>query len=321
MVITLLLSTMAQGQSTQRRDSIVAAWQGWLSENNVGQSSIAVSHQGKLVYAGGKGTSPKEAIPLASLSKAITGACVARLISSGALSSSDTVGSIFASSSKVKVRNQLAAQVNVGQLLTHTSGLTPDATQKSMVGWLGSQTVRHTEASNVALARNPKSSGTYRYNNENYAILGAIIEERTGTSYETYCDREVLAPAGVSTGRLTKPWGAFGAWGGWEMSVVDYAKFIARFYGPKGLVGRNPTAFPNADLRRGAKYGTGSLFRSSGSSFNFWHAGRHCFSKGEAGAFFASWRGGWSVVVSYNDCLGDRQVGNLDEALANAALR
>jgi len=318
----LALPVSSYAQSNERSDAILKAWQNWVSSNRVGKSTIAITYRGKLVMAEGHRMDASKPAPLASLSKAITAVCVNSLFAAGRVFPETKLAEIFgANLEALKINAPKSSEITLSQLISQSSGLARDTTQRDMGRWVGNRKVRHLDVAKKALKRGPSKSGRYFYNNENYAILGAVIEKVTGTKYADYCSRAVLRPAGIKTARLSRKWGAFAAWGGWEMSASDYAKFLKYAFGRNSAIGKKPTAYPRVFLGRGAYYGMGTLFRASGNSFNFWHAGRHCFSQGGAGAFYASWNGDWAVVVTYNKCLKDNAVGNLDTALANAALR
>lgn len=307
---------VALGQNQTRIDKIEKSWISWISKNRVGVSSIAISYEGRLARSSAIGTSSSSRFPLASLSKAITGACIRGLVSGKKLTEETTIGDIFPNEFK-------NSNITVGQLLSHTSGLGPDSTQRNKRAWVNNSNVQHQEVARNALSRSKQNgrSGKFFYNNENYAILGAIVEHVTGRTYEQYCSAKVLKPAGISSGRLSQRWGGFGAWGGWEMSMPDYAIFVAENFGKSMPYGRQPGDWATANLGE-IKYGLGAFYRKSGSAYNFWHFGSHCFGgDGNVGSFFASWQGKWSVVIAYNACLSGDQMQSLDAQMMNSALR
>ncbi|WP_281859782.1 hypothetical protein, partial [Litoreibacter halocynthiae] len=112
-----------------------------------------------------------------------------------------------------------------------------------------------------------------------------------------------------------------GAWGGWSMSVGDYARFAKEWFGSPRNIGRAPLDWPHAELGRGAKYVMGSFYRNIKGHNLFWHAGLLCWDDDGDGSYFASYGGEMVVVVSYAACLEDGALGDLDTALFKAALR
>ena len=73
------------------------AYAAWLSKNRVSDASLAVMKGNTLVASFNYGTgNAKAPARVASLSKAVTGVCIATLIDQGRLSFKDNLGSIFA---------------------------------------------------------------------------------------------------------------------------------------------------------------------------------------------------------------------------------
>jgi len=252
-------------------------------------------------------------VPLASLSKAITGACVDQLVERGVTEYSATVSEILGA------QEAFDSDFTIAELLTHTTGLGPDSTQNAMPQWKRIGEPQHFNATRMALSRSIQTGerGKYGYNNENYGVLGRIIERLTNKSYGEVCQELVLTPAGVTSAKLPKLYGAYGAFGGWSMSVEDYGRFIEHNFSQE----RDPFTLPNTSIGGGAYYGLGVVFREWNSGINYWHFGALCFRKGSTQTYFASWHGGRMVVVSFDACLDFGTFATLDSALATAALR
>src|ERR1700738_4259308 len=71
----------------QTVDGIEQAWRGWMAQSGQRTGGMVVLHAGQPVREGAMGRSAVGApVPLPSLSKAITGVCVANLIDRGRLS-------------------------------------------------------------------------------------------------------------------------------------------------------------------------------------------------------------------------------------------
>jgi CubicO group peptidase (beta-lactamase class C family) len=309
-------------QSQARLTKIISAWEDWAREGNVTSSNIAVAYRGKILAQETKGSNVRAAMPLASLSKAVSGACISALIKEHAIKTNTEIGVLFGPAlEELGLNNSVAAKITVEQLLTHTSGLEPDSTQRDY-GSLASGKPKHLLVSKKALKRQSKKSNKkYFYNNENYAVLGLIIETLSGTSYMNYCSEKVLRPFGVTSTQLDKDYPGMVAWGGLAMTPSDYLRFTWGNFGPRSYIGKKPNSWPNVTFKGGRRYGVGLNYRPSGKSYNFWTFGRHCHSLKKAGAFFASWGGEWSVAVNYNQCPKNGLDRKLDQALSNAALR
>ena len=127
---------------------------------------------------------------VASVSKIFTAVATLQLVESGKLGLDDTLAKYIP-----EYQNRdLASKVSIRHLLTHTGG----------TGGFPSQQVRSTlldHASYVrALSARPpvfEPGLDYQYSNYGYVLLGAIIERVSGTAYEDYVARHILAPAGM----------------------------------------------------------------------------------------------------------------------------
>ena len=284
-------------------ERIAAQWKAWADSTGVKSSTISVTKGGKIVMSEGRNTNPQTVMPFASLSKAITAACTKHVIDAGLISYTDTAETLLGDTIDVNASN---ADITVAQLLSHGSGLAPDGTQKPMQKWLGRKTIQHATATQTALGRTVQQGerDAYSYNNENYAILGRVIELATKQSYETYCTKAVLIPYGVTTANLTSIYGPFAAWGGWSMSADDYNRFLLGNFGPATALGANPMRFPSTAVNPNVNYGMGVSWRSFNQTNNYWHFGLLCFArKTSGGSYFAYYEGKVSVVDTHNKCL------------------
>ncbi|MEM9436510.1 MAG: serine hydrolase domain-containing protein [Pseudomonadota bacterium] len=246
--------------------------------------------------------------PLASLSKALTAVCVRALVSEGKLSYDTQVSEYIAGAE---------LGLSVAHLLTHSGGLWPDETQERMWDWVNDPMDRHPDVAEAALPRKRSELGSYRYNNENYAVLGAIIEAVTGESYQQACNTRVVEPLALQSAQRSPRYGAFLPWGGWEMSARDYAIFAESSFS-----GVDPATAPNIAAGGGARYGLGSLYFEAEGIRITWHTGLLCFGSIDgAGAYFVQVSPGYSVAVTFEGCPGEGALAALDQALLTAMLR
>jgi CubicO group peptidase (beta-lactamase class C family) len=139
---------------------------------------------------------------LGSDTKAMTSTMIARLAERGVLGFDETLGQVFPG-----IAPRMDAQlrdVTIAQLLSHTSGLPPLASDTEMTEFLG--VIEHekgirSQRAMVALhylIRPPASKvGEFAYSNLGYTIAGAAAEARTGLSWEELIEREIWKPLGI----------------------------------------------------------------------------------------------------------------------------
>jgi len=308
----IMCAAPAAAQDVARLDKIEAAWRGWLEGNRVGKSTLAITYQKDVVHEVSRGGRIEEPAPLASLSKAITAACVADLVADGVLGFDTRVSDYLVGPDRL----------TVADLLTHSGGLRPDQTQQTMWDWVNDPVDRHADASQTALARATVRAGAYHYNNENYAVLGSLVEAVTGQPFQEVCENKVLAPLNLTSPRRSPRYGAFLSWGGWEMSAGDYARFAISRFGSDTPYGQAPVDFPSVPLGQGINYGLGVLFFEAEGQRFFWHFGLLCFGAIDgAGAYFALYGPDYGVALTFEGCPGEAALTELDQVLAAAVLR
>jgi len=249
-------------------------------------AALAVAKDGRLVYAKGFGlgdvvnkapVEPLSLFRIASLSKPVTAVAILKLAQDGKLDLDAKAFSLLdlkpADESKVDPR---LADITVRHLLQHTGGWNRDKS--------GDPMFKAAEISAALGVPSPPTSvniirymlgrpldvdpgARYAYSNFGYCVLGRIIEQRTGESYDTYVKKAVLAPMGISRMTLGRslrenrekdevtyypgaakpvkpvfesikedkvpaPYGAFNleamdAHGGWIASAVDLVRFAS----------------------------------------------------------------------------------------------
>jgi CubicO group peptidase (beta-lactamase class C family) len=311
----LLTVPPSAAQDVATADRLVSAFTGWVSTHDIKKGAISVAYKGAPVRQAGIGIDAQAPMEMASLSKAITAACVVRLVDEGVLGYDTYFDQLIGR----------GPHVSVAQLLSHSGGLFPDRTQGAM--WLWARMGHLNDASGAVLdgiiaADEPiQNQGRYQYNNENYALLGVMIAQASATSYRDACTQRVLAPLGIvaSPSPITDK---FLAWGGWRISVADYGRFLTHWFGTDSAAGRDPFARPHVQVGGGAHYGQGMFFREFRGSYNFWHHGAWCFpAQLQSGSFAVSWQSEWSVVVAYTHCPDWDMMLELDTVLSKAVFQ
>jgi CubicO group peptidase (beta-lactamase class C family) len=305
---------------TQARDDAInachfnlmsAAFQKWMRSVGVQNATIA-DDQG---HSAGFGNRQADtAYPIASLTKAITASCVATLVEKGQLAYTDTLDkrlSNFLAASLLRPQNPpgngpaapapvklpadgRANAITIAQLIRHTSGLASDPAVPPWAADIKNEITAAQVFVTAALSANLSPErlmviSPFSYNNANYAILGMMIEQATGKTYESYCKDAVLlprthraGPAGaIYIGRLLARYGdvripagtaGLGAFGGWQMSAPQYADFISTNYRAANIQpGRQ--AFMQDPASFAVGYGLGVSLKKTSSGTYVWHFG------------------------------------------------
>lgn len=288
----------------------VAQFSAWARDAGVPYAAFTLKRDGLAVQDVQIGDVPADGVyEFASLGKAITALCAGTLLQSGAWQPETT--------SKEVLRTGPAG-LTVRALLTHSAGLGPDQTQGLMPIWLDKNEDLQPVAVDRALSRGTQTgeAGRFAYNNENYAILGEMIAQQTGQSYVRYCTDAVLIPAGARSAKPSARTGAFVSWGGWEMTLDDYAAFHRWAFEPEGIVGPDPAAWPQVGASGGASYGMGTFQRPFREGYNYWHFGALCFpGRLNVGSYVVQFANGWQGVAVYGGCLDWDTMFALDAAL------
>ncbi|MCR5503836.1 MAG: beta-lactamase family protein [Lachnospiraceae bacterium] len=131
---------------------------------------------------------------IGSMTKAFTGLAVQKLIADGMISEDDPISDILPGFTAYY--ESKPCDITIGQLLTQTSGYTnsetdyPGASEDmSLAEWVD-------DISGKELHYRP--GNRYAYSNVNYNLLGAVIGQVSGQSYEEYMKTKILAPLGLT---------------------------------------------------------------------------------------------------------------------------
>lgn len=180
----------------------------YMSTNDVPGLSLSVSRNGRLVFSRGFGQAdvahdtwvhPNHRFRIASISKPLTATAMMRLRDDGLLTSNTNrvfgTGAILGTTYGTQAYSANERALNITHLLSHTTGWTNDGQlwnngygtdHKAIIGW---------QLDNA----NQKAPGTaYQYMNTDYCVAGRVIERLSGTNYENYVKKEVLAPCGIT---------------------------------------------------------------------------------------------------------------------------
>ena len=249
----------------------------FLHKWSVAGASVAVSKNGKLVFARGFGLAdtvertkaqPFSQFRIASISKLITAIAVMKLHEQGMLSLEDKVfgpAGILNDPFFNDPKDKRVYDITVEQLLSHEGGWTqrygdqmfmplvvaeklnvkPPVDTKTIVRFALDKRLHYTPGMGRA------------YSNLGYSVLGLVIEKISGMPYEKYCKQEILEPLGI-----------------YDMTIAgnlqsERAPFEVTYYEPSDVV------------LKPSIYGTGELVTPS-------YGGNDIRSLGGAGAWIAT---------------------------------
>lgn len=172
--------------------------------------SLAVTKNGRLVYARGYGFADEERavkvdtsslFRIASLSKYITSVGIMTLLEEGALSMDDKVfgqGAILGTDFGTQPYPEYIEDITIQDLLHHEAGgwgnssndptfAQPELTVNELISWA---------VDNRPLTNPPGTA--FDYSNLGFQILGRVIEKLSGQHYNEFIQDNVFTPAGVT---------------------------------------------------------------------------------------------------------------------------
>jgi N-acyl-D-amino-acid deacylase len=262
-----------------------------MSTYRIPGGSIAVTRNGRLVFARGYGYAdrdtgervmPDSRFRIASMSKFVTAVAIMRLVEEGKLHVDDPAFALLPDLQPAagQTEDPRLTSVTIRHLLTHSGGwddtavFDPLFSGTMIASALGVPSPASTENIIRYMRGRPLQfdPGTrFAYCNFGFAVLGRIIEQVAGMSYEQYVRTSVLAPMGIREMRIGQTLAAgrrpgevryyadgatysvlpfvsgmiswpYGGWqhettdaaGGWVASAIDYAKFVNGIDGRRG---------------------------------------------------------------------------------------
>lgn len=173
-----------------------------LAAKNKAMGSLAISRNGKLIYARAIGSSlisPTEKIPatvttkyrIGSISKTFTATMIFQLIEAKKLSLTTTLNKYFPN-----IPN--ADKISIGNMLNHRSGLHNFTDDPEYVTWM---TQPKTKDELVAIiSKYPvdfQPNEKFAYSNSNYVLLGYIIEKITRQPYSKVLSSRITSKIGL----------------------------------------------------------------------------------------------------------------------------
>jgi CubicO group peptidase (beta-lactamase class C family) len=196
-------------------NAITSRMQNYLRTYQVPGVAIAITKDDRLVYAAGFGQAEREtnseATPtrpfrIAGVSKAITAIAILKLVEAKKLSLDDKVfgpGGHLGGRYPTPPSNRKIERITVRHLLAQTSGFgnSPNNPVTAYADLAPAEMIRAViEDPARALARDPGAQ--FEPSDFGYIVLGRVIEQVTGKSYQQFVRAEVLTPAGLPDMRI-----------------------------------------------------------------------------------------------------------------------
>lgn len=254
-------------------------YQGFAEKSHAPGMVYGILYQGELVHVGysgqgnleqGQAVNEKTVFRIASMTKSFIGAAIVKLRDEGKLGLGDAVHQYIPEMNAQALLTKDAPDLTIRHLLTHAAGFPEDNPWGDRQLDIGDEELLALIKKGFSFSNSP--GVTYEYSNTAFALLGYIIKQVTGQSYNDYVDNEILKPLGMNNTyweyekvpenqlALGYRWvngewvkqpmlhdGAYGAMGGLMTSMEDFAKYAlfhleawpARDDGDKGPVKRS----------------------------------------------------------------------------------
>jgi CubicO group peptidase (beta-lactamase class C family) len=157
-----------------------------------------------------------------SLTKSMTATVAATLVEEGTIAWDTTLPQSFPD---LSMQPQYRT-VRLRDLLTNSSGMTPDATSAPSWASLSGSTLslpqQRRQLAQELLSMKPVSAvGTYTYSNAGYIVAGAMLEAATGRPCEDLITERLFQPLGMASAGFGPPRGATPLDQPWGHAIVD----------------------------------------------------------------------------------------------------
>jgi CubicO group peptidase (beta-lactamase class C family) len=202
-VVVMLAAGPAAGEaqdSAGRIDALITRYLDYGKFNG----SVLVAENGQVILTKGYGyanfewdipCTPDTKFRLGSITKQFTAMLILRQVERGKIALDDPMGKYLPGYPKHQ-----AERVTVRQLLNHTSGIpnyteirSPRDPHEARVPWMLDSLIA--VFSGLPLEFEPETR--MKYSNSGYVLLGKILENLTGRSYERLLQEEILSPLGM----------------------------------------------------------------------------------------------------------------------------
>jgi len=204
------VGVVASQPATHVWPDFLAFYRQALTQHGIVGSSVALVEQGRIVQRAHEGLRDQKTgarvddntiFHWASITKTFTGIAIMRLRDEGKLTLSDPIVKYVPEFRKVHNPFGPVEQITIRHLLSHSSGLRsgtwPWGGQEAWhpfepPGW--EQLVGMMPYTRIEFAPGSK----YQYSNPGIVLLGRVIEELSGEPFETYIDKQIWRPLGMT---------------------------------------------------------------------------------------------------------------------------
>lgn len=216
----LLVNAHSDSLYSAKIDTTIADF---IRQWNLKGVSVAISQDEKLAYAKGFGyadiannemVSPQHLFRIASVSKLITATATMKLVEEKKLKLTDKVfGEEGILNEYTQIKDARALQIEIGHLLTHTSGWKNKfrtdpmfipleiAEYMKVKPPINLDVITQFMLSQKMLA---DAGHFFDYSNFGYCLLGRVIERKTGMSYENFVKTTIFDPIGIKEIQLAR---------------------------------------------------------------------------------------------------------------------
>ncbi len=246
------LQSLQSQDKTQKIDELVQKYYA-LGQIN---GAVLVAEDGKVIYSKGVGMADFEAgIPnnadtkfrLASVTKQFTATLIMQLVEKGKIKLEEKLSKYLP-----YYRKDIGERITIGQILSHTSGL---------ANYTDNRKFMQDEVKNKVTPKDfvlkycsedlVFEPGTdWAYSNSGYFILGLIIEEVTGKTYEEALQENIFTPLGMTSSGLERS----------DKTYDNKAKGYTNMFGEN-----KPARF----LEMTIPYSAGSIYSTIGDMFKW----------------------------------------------------
>ncbi len=187
-------------KAIRHTSKVLDAWLPWkIQYDQIPGLAVGIVYNGKLVYQKGFGYSdiklkiamkPKDCFRIASISKSFTAFAIMQLVEKKKINLDDQVET-YLPWFKARTKYFNSSTITIRQLLSHTSGIFRDGNTPHWENDKFPDLTRLKKAiSNKSLIF--KSLTRFKYSNFGFALLGEVIKEASGLSYNEYVTKHII---------------------------------------------------------------------------------------------------------------------------------
>lgn len=231
----------------------------YAEKNHFPAISFGVIAGGQLVYSGSVGTAnlatntpatTRSLFRIASMSKSFTAMAILKLRDEGKLSLTDPVSKYIHEMNNAGALTKDAPTITIQNLLTMSAGFPEDNPWGDRQLDASDEELLKQVSEGISFSNVPGFA--FEYSNLGFALLGKIISNVSGTTYQKYITNTIMKPLGMNDSKweydevpkeqlalgyqwIDNEWkeipllhdGAYGAMGGLICSIEDFSKYVA----------------------------------------------------------------------------------------------